>query len=369
MKNQLLEDIDDSMSRVPVAPVRRVQSVAPPQGTQEHARAVDAPGAQSGVTDAPARQRSGVWRQRAPSAPPRHAAWMPRPAVPPQPPPSPAPAPETPRAPPATAPDIASFASREPDWSIPLQPETPPWTERWGRKALGWTAGLGAAVAIAAGAAWMVHETRVESSLAVVADHTQAPANPAPPAVLAAAPLPEPEAEAVAPPLRLLPAEPVAATSVRATLDDADVAGEATGAAAAQEADDRLDAATASALAAATAAAAPPPAKQAVKQAVKPPVAKRSQERRVAAAPVKARRAEAKKPAPKAAARPAPQPTRERVLARAPVLPTRSVSAEEPDPESPLAETLRMCRAAGYHATACLKRGCEATRFGLVCRG
>jgi hypothetical protein len=45
------------------------------------------------------------------------------------------------------------------------------------------------------------------------------------------------------------------------------------------------------------------------------------------------------------------------------------VTAEPPVADSPLAETLRLCRAAGYHATACIKRGCEATRFGLVCRG
>lgn len=34
-----------------------------------------------------------------------------------------------------------------------------------------------------------------------------------------------------------------------------------------------------------------------------------------------------------------------------------------------LAETLRQCRAMGYHATQCLKRGCVTTRYGLACRG
>jgi hypothetical protein len=111
------------------------------------------------------------------------------------------------------------------------------------------------------------------------------------------------------------------------------------------------------------------------------PAAKPPAERRVAAAP--------EKRSPPAVKKPAPTPARERVLARAPAapaftppafppaaravpapaVPTRSAPDPELDPESPLAETLRMCRAAGYHATACLKRGCEATRFGLVCRG
>ena len=103
------------------------------------------------------------------------------------------------------------------------------------------------------------------------------------------------------------------------------------------------------------------------KPAPNKPAAQRAPERRVAAAPVKPKPAAAKKPAPKTV----PKPAREPMLARAPAVPARSAQtqAREPDPQSPLAETLRLCRAAGYHATACLKRGCEATRFGLVCRG
>lgn len=34
-----------------------------------------------------------------------------------------------------------------------------------------------------------------------------------------------------------------------------------------------------------------------------------------------------------------------------------------------LNETLRLCRSAGYHAAQCLQRGCNATRYGLACRG
>ena len=93
-------------------------------------------------------------------------------------------------------------------------------------------------------------------------------------------------------------------------------------------------------------------------------VVKRAPERRVAAAAEKR-----KPPAVKKAPGPTAKPARERVLARAPAVPAPTAPPSQPDPESPLAETLRLCRAAGYHATACLKRGCEATRFGLVCRG
>lgn len=34
-----------------------------------------------------------------------------------------------------------------------------------------------------------------------------------------------------------------------------------------------------------------------------------------------------------------------------------------------MAETLRQCRAAGYHAEACIKRGCVATPYGIACKG
>ena len=249
--------------------------------------------------------------------------------------------------------DIASFASRAPDWAIPLTDKPLPWTERWGRKALGWTIGLAAVVAVAGTAAWMVQETRVESTLAVVADHTPAQANPAPPAP-AAAPAAEPEADA-GPPLRLLTPAPVATAPVEAGPPRADLVDNVPVAAASGSAE------TESSEPAAGAPPAAPPQAVAKPSAPKP-AAKRVQERRVAAA------ASAKPTRPEPKKQP-PKPVRERVAAPAPAPPTRTVSAEQPDPESPLAETLRLCRAAGYHATACLKRGCEATRFGLVCRG
>lgn len=35
----------------------------------------------------------------------------------------------------------------------------------------------------------------------------------------------------------------------------------------------------------------------------------------------------------------------------------------------PLAETLRLCRAAGYHAAQCIQLDCTATQYGLACKG
>lgn len=47
-----------------------------------------------------------------------------------------------------------------------------------------------------------------------------------------------------------------------------------------------------------------------------------------------------------------------------------TVRAEKPSgQESSLAETLRACRAHGYHATQCIKRECSVTRYGFACRG
>lgn len=356
MKNRLLEDFGDSQSAVPVRPVRRVQAAPAPQPEAEVALPhVPAP---PSAPEPPIRQRAGVWRSRAPAEtpapPPSHAAPA-QTFVPPRVEPVMAPsATPEPRAAPRVSPEFASFSSREPDWSIPLQPEPPPWTERWGRKALGWTIGLAAVVAVAGTAAWMVQETRVESTLAVVADHTPAQETPAPPAVPAGAPAAEPEADA-RPPLRLLAPAPLATAPIEAAPALADQVGNAPAAATSGSAEiEPSEPAVVAPPAATPKAVAKPPAAK--------PAAKRVQERRVAtAASAKPTRPEPKKQPPK--------PARERVAAPAPPPPTRTVSAEQPDPESPLAETLRLCRAAGYHATACLKRGCEATRFGLVCRG
>lgn len=64
-----------------------------------------------------------------------------------------------------------------------------------------------------------------------------------------------------------------------------------------------------------------------------------------------------------------PPRSRARAVAKAP----RRVAPPPPDPaairESQMAETLRQCRAAGYHAEQCIKRGCVATPYGIACKG
>ncbi len=45
------------------------------------------------------------------------------------------------------------------------------------------------------------------------------------------------------------------------------------------------------------------------------------------------------------------------------------VAAHKPAQNNNLTETLKECRAVGYHATQCIERGCMITKFGLACRG
>lgn len=64
-----------------------------------------------------------------------------------------------------------------------------------------------------------------------------------------------------------------------------------------------------------------------------------------------------------------PPRSRVRAVAKAP----RRVAPPPPDPAAiraaQMAETLRQCRAAGYHAGQCVKRGCVATPYGIACKG
>ncbi len=359
MKNRLLEDIDDSQSGPSAPAVRRLPRAAaapPAERSLEPSlepRPQPPPGPQAGPQPRP---RTGVWRSRE-TLPPLQLAdpvadesVPPAPAAPTGPPTAPVP---PPRAAAGIPPWPASFSSREADWAAPPPAAPLPWTERWGRKALGWTIGLAGIVAVAGAASWMYRETQVQSTLAVVAGNTPgkaaiAPA-PAPPATAALPATPEPAW--TAPPLKVLPppaaSDPVAEAPV----------------------------------AVAPPVAEPPRAAPAPRQT---PKARRAPERRVAAAPAR------KKPerriaaaAPKKA-RAAPdlswaERERERMLAQAanaratqrPAPPSAPPGqpAQQAGAEAPLSETLRLCRAAGYHAAACMKRGCEATRFGLVCRG
>lgn len=75
---------------------------------------------------------------------------------------------------------------------------------------------------------------------------------------------------------------------------------------------------------------------------------------------------------------PTPEPVR-RVRSRPPVV--AKVARKPPPPPPParpdpakaradrMAETLRQCRAAGYHAEQCVKRACVATPYGIACKG
>lgn len=362
MKNRLLEDIDDSQSGPSAPAVHRLpRAAAPPPEPQPEAQP---------------RPRGGVWRSRETLPPLRVADPVPdevappAQAAPPEP-PEPAEPPVAPVPPPRAAgipPWPASFSSREPDWPTPPPDDPLPWTERWGRKALGWAVGVAGIVAVAGAATWMYRETQVQSTLAVVAGNTPGKLAAALPAPVPAQASPvaavnpaSPEPAWTAPPLKMLPPTPTP-TPAPAPVVPEPVAQKP--------------------VAAAPPAVAPP-------RAAPAPKAKRAPERRVAAVPVKKKAERRIAAAPPKKARAAPDLSwasreRERMLAqavnaRAPQRPAPPRAApEQPAPgqpapqagaEAPLSETLRLCRAAGYHAAACMKRGCEATRFGLVCRG
>lgn len=58
--------------------------------------------------------------------------------------------------------------------------------------------------------------------------------------------------------------------------------------------------------------------------------------------------------------RPAPRPRPQPAVAATESAPSRDEQMEE---------TLRQCRAAGYHTAQCLEKKCQATKYGLACRG
>ncbi|MYN09249.1 hypothetical protein [Pseudoduganella aquatica] len=87
-------------------------------------------------------------------------------------------------------------------------------------------------------------------------------------------------------------------------------------------------------------------------------------------------------PPPQAGSQEAPPaiasaPDRIRKRASAPRSRTASAAAQlkvksaidKPGRTAPLAETLRLCRAAGYHAAKCVQLDCTATQYGLACKG
>ena len=308
MKSQLLEDIGDSL------PPPRVRPSAPPPPPQP-------------APDPVARPR--VWRSR--------PTTQPIPPAPPEPPQPAAPfeSPTEPHffePPPATG----SFSSQQPDLGIYLSDAPAPWMDRWGRKFFGWTVAAALAATVAGTGWWLYGDRQVESTLALVADQTP----PAAPAPVAAPP-------AVAP-----PAAPVAG----AAADTPELPASASA----------PESATESAPASALEAPVPaepveqaPPEVSALAAAAPPLVAAAPEPKKKKAPPAARRQAAKRTPAGSAVRRDPPA----RVAAKpAPPRP-------EPEPAgNALTETLRQCRAAGYHATLCIQRGCTATRFGLVCR-
>lgn len=73
---------------------------------------------------------------------------------------------------------------------------------------------------------------------------------------------------------------------------------------------------------------------------------------------------------------PTPEPAKRvrnriRTVAKVERKPPPSAPAPRPDPArartAQRAETLRQCRAAGYHAEQCIKRACVATPYGVAC--
>lgn len=133
-------------------------------------------------------------------------------------------------------------------------------------------------------------------------------------------------------------------------------------------------------LAAAPAVVATAPVKEVVKEAVKP--AARAPVKKAPKVAVKAQAKEQDKaqakPRDKAPAKalvkaqnkaPARAPAKavDKLAARTPSRP--APAAPERAPVYDMAETLRQCRAAGYHNVQCIERKCVATKFGLACRG
>lgn len=235
--------------------------------------------------------------------------------------------------------DRFSISSQQPDLAIGFPDTAPTWTERWGRKLFGWTAGLAVVGAAVGAGLWMYQDTQVVSTLALVADESPPPVArwreadreipAAPPLVLlpaeATAPAPIPvEAQASAPAPAASSAEGPAPAAEPAVVDD-------NGEEAARAAAESVRRAEARRLAARKEAAR--------KEAIKKETARKEAAREVA------RNEAARKEAARVAA------------------------SKASDPAAQQAETLRQCRAAGYHASQCLRRGCVATKYGLACRG
>ncbi len=204
------------------------------------------------------------------------------------------------------------FASERMDWVAEPPRLDVSWLDRWGRRALAWSASALALVLAAGAGLWAYNETRLARTLAVVAGESVGSVPrageggmPAP----GAGASPGPASLEMAPSATGTPAASESPPS--ASLDAPDIHG--------------------------------------AEEIQSPPSEGASGE----AAAASSRSPPARPPASAAQ-------DREAKPARATV---------EQTPQDDLSETLRLCRAAGYHASLCLQRGCVATRYGLACKG
>lgn len=196
------------------------------------------------------------------------------------------------------------------------------WFDRWGRTAAIWLAVLLTALLLSGTGMWLYNENKLDTTLQVLAKAPiparQAKLAPVPAQAQSQAPAPAPAEAASTAAAAAIASEPQRPSPGPAQVPELPAppapagGGAATGVAPAPAAD----------AAAPVAAAAPSTPTRAAKKGA--PAQAREQERLAAA---KAGRGEQ------------------------------------------LSETLRLCRAAGYHAARCVQLGCEATKYGLACKG
>ncbi len=244
------------------------------------------------------------------------------------------------------------------------------WFDRWGRYAA-WAVCLLLVVMFAAGGLWMYRESKIDGTMALLATKTA----PLPPAATAVPAAPPPAAvslgsdalrqpDTVAPATAIAPEAAAAPAPAAAPEVAPDVAPDMAPDVAPEAAPAPASSVPGRAAPAAKAAKADTPSEKLVLLPAEPAAAEKqpnaSVSREVAQVTTQ----------PALAAR-AP------VKARAPASPKRTpapaVKAETaPAPASrgnDMAETLRQCRAMGYHSTQCIERGCYTTKYGLVCKG
>jgi hypothetical protein len=216
------------------------------------------------------------------------------------------------------------------DAAQPPSADQPDWFERWGRRAATGTAALLATLAVAGAGLWVYNENKIEKSLAVLAK-TPIPAQHA---------LPAPDARTLPAPAPALSAAPAAPASLAAQQAPSP------GAPAAMADPRATDPRAADPRAADPRAAEPAP----------PLAARTTQAPAAGTQPERTERA------------------RKRTLASRTKTPPAAAAqakypSEKPERAGALTETLRQCRAAGYHAAKCVQLGCTATQYGLACKG